>query len=299
MYKHILIPTDGSECSQAALELGLALAVRLGAAVRLLNVLEPGDEPLEAGLPTRQTLLRNIARHHGKLALEQGAELAQKHHLTFQTRQPSGWPEQEILEQAEDCDLVVMGTHGRAGLDRWIMGSVAQAVVAKSSRPVLVVHAPTKDSPEPPRDFARILITTDGSECSQGALQHGLALAKALDAQATVLLASEYSFHYLEPALTLSPELDQLERRLHGWGQEVLAEAQAQAQQEGLSVQTRLVKGKPLPCILAEAPKHDLVVMGTHGRSGWNKIALGSVSEGVVRRCTKPVLVVPARCTAQ
>lgn len=110
--------------------------------------------------------------------------------------------------------------------------------------------------------YKHILIPTDGSECSRGALQHGLALAKVLEAQATLLLATEYSFQYLEPAVTMNPELGHLECRLYGWGEEVLAQAQAQAQQEGLSIQTRLVKGKPLPCILGEAPKQDLVVMG-------------------------------------
>jgi len=298
MYKHILIPTDGSACSQAALEVGLALAHRLGANVRLLNVLEYGEEAADAELPTSRTLFHNLARHQGKLALEQATALAQKYKVAFQTLQPSGWPEQVILEQAEDCDLVVMGTHGRGGPERWLMGSVAQAVVSKSHKPVLVVHAPSEASQEPPRDFARILIATDGSECSRGALQHGLALARTLKSQVTLLLATEYSFQYLGPEIAMSQEYGYLEDSLHSWGEAVLAQAQAQAEKEGLAAQAKLVKGKPLHRILEEAPNYDLVVMGTHGRSGWNKFALGSVSEGVVRRCPKPVLVVPARCAA-
>jgi nucleotide-binding universal stress UspA family protein len=263
-----------------------------------MNVLEYGEEAADAELPTGRTLLHNLARHRGRLALEEAVALAQKQGVAFQILQPSGWPEQVILEQAEDCDLVVMGTHGRGGLERWIMGSVAQAVISKSSKPVLVVHAPPEASHEPPPDFARILIATDGSECSQGALKHGLALARVLKSQVTLLLVTEYSFQYLGPEIAMSQEFGYLEDSLRSWGEEVLARAQAEAEKEGLTAQTRLVKGKPLNRILEEASKHDLVSMGTHGRSGWNKFTLGSVSEGVVRRCTRPVLVVPARCSA-
>lgn len=293
--KNLLIATDGSTCSEKAVRVGLDLASRLGAKVELLNVLELGEETLDANLRTRLTMIHDIDRHHGKLALEQASKLAEALGVGFKILQPSGHPEQVILERSREFDLIVLGTHGRGGLSRWIMGSVAQAVLSRSSKPVLVVHesfVPPLLEPEAGM-YQRILIATDGSECSQKATQYGLELAQALKAEVTFLHAVGEISHRPGSAMPLAEALGLIEEELQTQAEIVLHQAKEQADNLGVNAQTKLAQGRPADCIFKQAQIHDLVVMGTHGRTGLDRLMLGSVAEGVIRRSKKPVLVVP------
>jgi len=294
-FKNLLIATDGSTCSEKAVRVGLELASRLGAKVELVNVLEYGQEPADAEPPTRLTLLHNIDRHHGKLALEQASQQAQSLGVPFKTLQPSGFPERVILEKAQDFELIVLGTHGCSGLQRWMMGSVAEAVMVRSPKPVLVVHESfTPKEPEAHR-YKRILIATDGSDCSEKATRYGLELAQTLKAEVTFLYVVSEVSRPMGSALPLAEALGLIEENLQTQAKAVLGHAQEQAKDIGVSAQTKLAQGRPRDCILEEAGTYDLLVMGTHGRTGLDRLMLGSVTEGVVRRSKTPVLVVPRR----
>lgn len=293
-FKNLLIATDGSACSEKAVRVGLDLAQRLGGRVELLNVLELGEETLDANLRTRLTMIHDIDRHHGKLALEQASGQAEALGVPHKTLQPSGHPEQVILERAKESDLVVLGTHGRGGLSRWIMGSVAETVLSRSSKPVLVVHESFAPALEPGvSTFQRILIATDGSECSGQATHYGLKLAQALGAEVTFLYAVGELSHRPGSSLPLAEALGLIEEDIQTQAEMALHQAKEQAESTGVSAHTKLVQGKPADCILKQAQIHDLVVMGTHGRTGLDRLMLGSVAEGVIRRSQKPVLVVP------
>ncbi|MCL6525317.1 universal stress protein [Meiothermus granaticius] len=139
--------------------------------------------------------------------------------------------------------------------------------------------------------YQRILMPTDGSECSQKAIDEGLQVAKAMGAQVTFL----YAVEDISSALWISPESVpyglQLVEDLKRVGQEALEKARQAAQGVGIAAETKLVEGKPVEAILEEAKNHDLIVMGTHGRSGLDRFMLGSVTEGVLHHCEKPVLV--------
>lgn len=139
--------------------------------------------------------------------------------------------------------------------------------------------------------YQRILMPTDGSECSQKAIDEGLQVAKAMGAQVTFL----YAVEDISSALWISPESVpyglQLVEDLKRVGQEALEKARQAAQGMGIAAETKLVEGKPVEAILEEAKNHDLIVMGTHGRSGLDRFMLGSVTEGVLHHCEKPVLV--------
>jgi nucleotide-binding universal stress UspA family protein len=228
LYAQILIPLDGSQCSEKALQVGLALAAQLEAEVRLLYVLdrdisaEPGPAELMAAL----NLVREAARTRGQGILDGAVEQAHRLGVEVKTRLESGWPEQVILEQAKDCDLVVMGTHGRGGLERWIMGSVAQTVIAQSSKPVLVVHERYNLPPSiKARPFQRLLIATDGSTSGDWAVQHGARLAKSLGAEVTLLHVADPPLYYLQPERPWHEALGLLEQEAHGRGQMVLEKA--------------------------------------------------------------------------
>jgi nucleotide-binding universal stress UspA family protein len=139
--------------------------------------------------------------------------------------------------------------------------------------------------------YKRILIPTDGSPEGELAVRHGLKLTKAVSARATIL-------HVLDPSA--SPQIDPVGLPIGGEvsstarieGQAILDRAVALAREVGVEAETRLRSGAPVQTILEEIPQHDLVVMGSHGRSGLSRLLIGSVTEGVLHRSPVPVLTV-------
>ncbi|GIW26075.1 universal stress protein [Meiothermus sp.] len=142
MYKRILIPTDGSAPSEAAVKAGLELAKSLGAEATLLYVMEPVMARLLIGpetIPYYPDLTRDL-EVAGKQALERAEGFAEYLGVPVQSKLKEGSAAQVIVEEAAEHDLVVMGTHGRTGLDRLLLGSVTQKVLQRSPKPVLVVR---------------------------------------------------------------------------------------------------------------------------------------------------------------
>ncbi|WP_027882453.1 universal stress protein [Meiothermus rufus] len=142
--------------------------------------------------------------------------------------------------------------------------------------------------------YKKILMPTDGSACSQKAIAEGLELARHMGASVTFL----YAVENISSSLWISPEsvpygLELIED-LKRVGSEALSKARDLAKTAGVEAQTKLVEARPVEAILAEAKEHDLIVMGTHGRSGLDRFMLGSVTEAVLHRSDKPVLVL--RC---
>jgi nucleotide-binding universal stress UspA family protein len=142
--------------------------------------------------------------------------------------------------------------------------------------------------------YKKILMPTDGSACSHKAITEGLEVAKSMGASVTFL----YAVENISATLWISPEsvpygLELIED-LKRVGNEALSKALELAQAAGVEAETKLVEARPVEAILAEAKNHDLIVMGTHGRSGLDRFMLGSVTEAVLHRSDKPVLVL--RC---
>jgi nucleotide-binding universal stress UspA family protein len=141
--------------------------------------------------------------------------------------------------------------------------------------------------------YARILMPTDGSPCATKAIHEGLALAKALGSEVTFLYALENPI----TAGTASPEAlpysAQLWEDLKGLADDALADAMRIAADAGVHATARRIDDRaPVQAIIDAEVDHDLVVMGTHGRRGFNRWMFGSVSEGALRRASKPFLVV-------
>jgi len=143
--------------------------------------------------------------------------------------------------------------------------------------------------------YKTILMPTDGSPCSFQALEHGLSLAKALGAKVHFL----YVLENPAQAIWIAPEsvpygLELLED-LKKAGEEAIAKALSLAQEKGVEATGEVKEGVPIPTIVEAAKGFDLLVMGTHGRTGLDKLLLGSVTEGVLHRVGIPVLVVRCR----
>ncbi|MGM0447371.1 MAG: universal stress protein [Methanobacteriota archaeon] len=141
LYDRILVPTDGSPEGELAVCHALDLAAVHGASVRAIYVV---DTARYAGMPMETTWegVGDLLYDDGEAALETVCELAADRDVNVETAVVEGSPSREIITHAEEtgCDLVVMGTHGRGGIDRLLLGSVAEKVVRGSSVPVLTVR---------------------------------------------------------------------------------------------------------------------------------------------------------------
>ncbi|AWR85454.1 universal stress protein [Meiothermus taiwanensis] len=312
MYKRMLLPVDGSPPSERAAALGLALAKRLSAAVVFVHVIEPHRY---RELRDNQEALER-ARTVGKALLEQWARKADQAQVACLTQltstQPEGRPgvAEALMDAgvAHGCDLVVMGTHGRTGLPRVLLGSVAERMARLAPTPLLLVRGDGLESTL----FRRILVAFDGSAYSELALQHADALAGALEARLSVV--------YVVPDLTqlyrsagrawmftdqaqLQTRLAQEQAHLRKQGELILHEAagrctHAPAVHTVLREAGRHLIGERIRQV-AEEEQADLIVLGTHGHTGLRKFLLGSVAEDVAQQARQPILLVrnPAALT--
>jgi len=148
MFKHIMLPIDGSELSTKAVNEGIALAKSIGAKVTVLHVISHFHIIIEQGLGSKE--VRAIEKEHEELArkgaqkaLDRVSETAKKAGVKYEGVVLVGdHPYQEIIDTAAKhrCDLVVMASHGRRGLESLLLGSVTAKVLTHSKIPVLVVR---------------------------------------------------------------------------------------------------------------------------------------------------------------
>ncbi|QCS41733.1 universal stress protein [Natrinema versiforme] len=140
MYDRILVPTDGSREVERALEYAFDLAHEHDATIRALYVVNAAGY---GGLPMETALegVSDALREEGRAAVSRVEDLAPAD-VTVETAVREGSPSQVIVNEADplECDLVVMGTHGRGGIDRLLLGSVTERVVRRASVPVLTVQ---------------------------------------------------------------------------------------------------------------------------------------------------------------
>jgi len=148
MYNKILLPTDGSKFAEKAAEHAIWIASKSGAEIIVLNVIETSSL---VGLPTEDLIVRikEMLKEEGRRSLERISEMVTEEEkelkiedikVTLKTEE--GSPAEAILKtvEKEDVDLVVMGTSGKHGLDRFLLGSVTEKVVRSAKCPVLAVH---------------------------------------------------------------------------------------------------------------------------------------------------------------
>jgi nucleotide-binding universal stress UspA family protein len=140
-YERILVPTDGSEETRRAVEHAVDLAAEHGATVHALYVVNSASF---SGLPMESSWesVASMMNEEGAAALDEVEGIAEEHGVAVERALVDGNPSREIVRYAEDedCDLVVMGTHGRGGIDRLLLGSVTEKVVRSSTVPVLTVR---------------------------------------------------------------------------------------------------------------------------------------------------------------
>jgi nucleotide-binding universal stress UspA family protein len=300
MYRTVLVPLDGSAFAEHALPLALSIAGRAGATLRLVRVHVPvataygGDEPatdLDLETPVKAAeyaYLEEVSARLGKVCrIRQATAL-------LEGRIADALSEQAV---SADADLVVMTTHGRGPLSRFWLGSVADELVRRLSRPLLLVR-PDETAPElaHPSALHHVLIPLDGSALAEGILDPALELGRLLEADFTLL-------RVIEPVILPDARLGG--NAASGLNPVLLQALQSEAQAylermaellraRSVRVQTRVVSNRwAAGAILEEAGAHGLhlIALATHGRSGLARLLLGSVADKVVRGASVPVLL--------
>lgn len=285
MYERMLLPVDERTVESDVLYQVGELAHWADARVTVLNVADTArDSVTMTGTGVVDTLIET-----GDAVADEVSDVLDSLHVDHETRVLQGAPAPTIVDYADEnaFDLIVMPTHGRAGLSRYLLGSVTEKVVQLASTPVMTVRMQADEEVSVP--FDRVLVATDGSEAAARAVAHGIDLAVAADATLHVLtvVTGDSAF----AALTEDDSAEERDRAARGVVDDVAADAEAR----GLTdVRTHVVDGDPHEEILAAVDRGeaDVVVMGTTGRRGVDRILLGSVAGKTVRSAPVPVVTV-------
>jgi nucleotide-binding universal stress UspA family protein len=299
MFKHLLVPLDGSRLAEAALPAAETLSKTLDARVTLFHVIErraPQEihgEPHLSDPTEAWAYLNEVAAR----AFSPDVNVEQHVHTA-----EVGDVARSIVKHAEELgsDLVVMCTHGRGGVRTWLLGSIAQQVIALRQAPVLLIQP---DGVAATASFAcrRLLVPLDGNPDHEQGLSVASALARACAADVHLLM--------VVPTLgTLSGEHGTAARLLptatSAWLDMSEESAEAHIHQKatglqalGLSTTAEVYRGDPAGAIArtAQRVQSDLIVIGTHGRSGIDAFWSGSVAAQVSSRSHVPLLLVPVR----
>lgn len=292
----ILCPIDFSDCSYRALHHAIALARWYEASVTALHVftnvpnMEVPGVPLAN--PNRELLTRRMQEFAGALPPPVPVNF-----VALCAPDVRG----EILAQAQTlpADLIVIGSHGRSGFERLLLGSVAENVVRKSSCPIMVVppHAPDADGPGLTHGVRpRILCAIDFSDASLGALEYAISLAEETDAELTLFHSIEVPPELREPIPV--PEdfnIDQCHAEAEAACLQRLRALVPPSVRSYCQVKTAVSEGaayRQLLRLTAEQPT-DLIVMGVRGRGAVDLLLFGSNTARVIRAAACPVLIVP------
>lgn len=294
----ILVPTDGSEGALVGARRGIDLASTIGARLHVLAVLDTREtEPLPWPSSSDDRSEREqVLSDQAERAVDEVATLARSHlDQPVSTTVEAGVPHRSITEYADQhaIDLVVMGTRGRTGLERVLLGSVAEKTLRTSDVPVVMVP-PDADIVEiGDTSYRNLLLPTDGSDGAEVAIDLGITLAEAYD-------ATVHTVYSVDTSRFLGARgFPELHEALEQFGHDALEAVRDRARSAEVSVAGYVGSGPAVRVILAYGDTHDidLIVMGTHGRSGLDRQLLGSVTEEVVRGADVPVCCVPMAAT--
>ncbi|WP_092817876.1 universal stress protein [Halopenitus malekzadehii] len=283
MYDDVLVPVDDSEPASAVLDHVADLASWADATIHLLFVADTGRHSVTV---VENDVVDGLVRK-GHTVVEDVRERLQAPGVEFETDVVQGTPSSTIVEYADRYghDLIVMSTHGRTGVTRYLRGSVSEAVVRHASVPVLTVRTQPDERLRFPYDD--VLIPTDGSAGATRAARHGVALAESLDATVHVLSILEEEWLDRDGESTTEPGEGQGETAT-----DAVEAVIAAAEPRGVTTTQYVDCGDPADVIRdrIDAVDADVVVMGTTGRRGTDRVLLGSVAERTVRDVPVPVL---------
>lgn len=297
MFTRLLIPLDGSKTAETVLPYAHFLAENLTIAVELVSVVDVAEIAAH--------ITADRARHLDSLVKE-GMRHSEAYLKTVAGTFPgasvkctveNGRAEDVIVERAavDKNTLITMATHGRSGLNRWLLGSIAEKVLRGTANPLLLVRAREEISRQDQGSFKSVAVPLDGSQLAETALPPVIELAKKLDLEIILFRAYDIPYYSYSGADAYAINLDELLAQAKDEVREYLEKKVADLKQLGVEKVSYVTReGFTADEIIsfAKATPATLIAMCTHGRSGVKRWVLGSITETVVRHSDDPVLVV-------
>lgn len=289
----ILVPLDGSELAEGALPYAIALAKALGERVTLLTVWEGTESELGVSFPSMAMEIEAKAREHFGSYLH-GIETRLIDRVPVQALMREGDASEEIARVADEIGAraLVVATHGRSGIGRWVYGSTASHLLRHSVIPVLAVGPHALEHPKADVSFSHIMTPLDGTPLSEAALPEAEALASKLKARLSLVRVVQWAvqaYPYTLPGAYIPQVDEELEAGAKAYLQ------QKEAEVKGVDVSAFVVRAAVADGLLNFIDKEavNLVVMTTHARGGLARAALGSVADRVLQGSAPVLLIRP------
>jgi nucleotide-binding universal stress UspA family protein len=287
--ERLLLATDGSQFGEGAIREAIRLAKKCASKLSAISVIETNPE-YETIAPQLLEKAEKTAREH----LESVKAQAKKEGVDITTTILEGEDSYNyIAEEAakNKISMIIMGRRGRTGLKRLVMGSTTARVIGHAPCNVLVVPRAAQV------EFKNILVATDGSRHAAAAASEAVGIAKKNGSKLTII-----SVVPAELATPTDVDFAATRRELLAEKEMQVAEKNAKAvkdaaQKEGVAVQAFVMTGKPADAIIeiAKEKSADLIIVGSHGRTGIERLLMGSVAERVIVMTSCAVLVVKSK----
>jgi len=287
--ERLLLSTDGSEFSEGAIREAIMLAKRCGSKLSVLSVIETNPEYAALAPQLIEKAEKTAMDHLAAVKARATAEGVNAETIIREGEDSYAYVTEEATRNKST--MIIMGRRGRKGLKRLVMGSTTARVIGHAPCSVLVVPRAAKV------EFKSIVVATDGSKYSAAAASEAIGIAKRNNAKITALAVVPADI-----AMPTDVDFAAVQREKLADQELAVAEKHAKAvkdaaQQEGVDVKAFVVTGKPADAIIETAKEQnaDLIVVGSHGRAGLEKLLLGSVTERVIVLASSAVLVVKGK----
>lgn len=293
MYERMLIPLDGSELAEVVLDYAKELAAGLELKVILLHVYSSPEQEfitMHRGYVER---VAEIMRHQLQEIQQRNGIQTTGRAVDVRTDLAMGHTADKIVGYADEnnVDLILMATHGRSGIRRWAIGSVADKVIRATKKPVMLVRAKTSSTLS-----NKVLVPLDGSKQSEAVVSYVDELATRLRSEVILLQVLEPSYRVhtsggrIKRISYTSERIDQLKEGIMRY----LERIATPLRDKDINVKFEVRIGEVPQTIINFANEYQagLVAMLKRGRYGMSSLDLGSVADKVLRRGTTPILLV-------
>ena len=293
--RRIIVPLDGSVLAEQAIPAGAYLAKTLGTSLELVHVIERSvhqDSPEWIIAPSPAAIRKDLE------------EVARRYDpgVPVSCNAVTGDPVQRLLRISERDPqaIIVMATHGRGGVVRALLGSVADKVVRGASGPVVLVR-PACETPKLSTGLDSILVTLDGSDFAERALPQAIELARSSGSRLHLVRVVESLWTLAYPTSPYdgaAPDpyvIQELEQGLLADATNYLAAVACRLRAQDVEVTWQVMSGRPVDEIILAAVQvsANLIVTTSHGRGGVSRMFQGSVATGLLSRSPVPLMVVP------
>lgn len=280
-YRRILVAVDGSESSKNAFRQACRIALEDKSWLTVITTIPPYEDLFQ--MPSIQEKVSIALRAEGEKIVAEIKEIAAEEDTYIKTLLEEGTPFDTIIDTAEEgnYDLIVMGRLGRKRIEKALVGSVTARVIGNSQRDVLVFPLNAKIG------WNNIMLATDGSKYSISATDKAIDIAHSYGGEIRAVSVVDVT----EEFQTEAPEaVDRLVAGAKGFMEEVRKKAETQ----GVRIEPLVREGETYKVItdLAKKFASDIIVMGSHGRTGIKRLLMGSVTEKVLGYAPCPVLVI-------